>query len=574
MNEIVAILSHADTQDKIDVLTKCIDEVKRQNYQIILSSHIEVPDDLKVKVDYFILDKENPLIFNREFPNFSHIHIWQNYPGYSQTYPLDYNHSYAVLKLIKNSLSIANINGFEKIHFVNYDYVLYDDFILKRHSTELQNVDLFSYYYDKFEESREHINTGLFSVIIEPFIKLLKTINSKEEFLEFGQAVFEKYFYYITISNGLKVNLENQETLLNTRNIMNSKSTFKHVIDDKIHVYLSKDAQDNFYIYINSTKGDRLSVYLSYQTKIFKWSPEPYVVNLLKIPNEVLNSGLSIRIPEHNYSDFYNIESNFANCEVKEMSLVRNINWNIDFDVSDESQQLDTEEVYIDSNIDYSKSFFELSNMHGTDKVTYHGYHFFYPLFMENLRDKEFNMLEIGWGSGASVKVWNDYFPKANIFVLDINMEYELGRQKIIKGDQSKEEDLLRITNEIKSAKFIIDDGSHNPEHQLNTFYFLFKNLLEPGGLYIIEDIELSYWNPESTLYGYKTGNVNILHNMIKYQEMINHEFTNVKNTLDISQITYGQNCIIIRKRTEEEKKYFDRIYRFSSVLDNVVNWG
>ena len=574
MNEIVAILSHADTQDKIDVLTKCIDEVKRQNYQIILSSHIEVPDDLKVKVDYFILDKENPLIFNREFPNFSHIHIWQNYPGYSQTYPLDYNHSYAVLKLIKNSLSIANINGFEKIHFVNYDFVLYDDFILKRHSTELQSVDLFSYYYDKFEESREHINTGLFSVIIEPFIKLLKTINSKEEFLEFGQAVFEKYFYYITISNGLKVNLENQETLLNTRNIINSKSTFKHVIDDKIHVYLSKDAQDNFYIYINSTKGDRLSVYLSYQTKIFKWSPEPYVVNLLKIPNEVLNSGLSIRIPEHNYSDFYNIESNFANCEVKEMSLVRNINWNIDFDVSDESQQLDTEEVYIDSNIDYSKSFFELSNMHGTDKVTYHGYHFFYPLFMENLRDKEFNMLEIGWGSGASVKVWNDYFPKANIFVLDINMEYELGRQKIIKGDQSKEEDLLRITNEIKSAKFIIDDGSHNPEHQLNTFYFLFKNLLEPGGLYIIEDIELSYWNPESTLYGYKTGNVNILHNMIKYQEMINHEFTNVKNTLDISQITYGQNCIIIRKRTEEEKKYFDRIYRFSSVLDNVVNWG
>jgi spermidine synthase len=318
-----------------------------------------------------------------------------------------------------------------------------------------------------------------------------------------------------------------------------------------------------------------LSVNLSYHSKIVKWSPEPFKVNLLKVPNEILNTGLSIDIPEYNYSDLYNRESNFANCEVKEISLVQNIDW-IDFETIYDSHKtpLELNNYHKDSIVDYSKSFFELSNIHGTDKVTYHGYHFFYPLFIENLRDKEFNLLEIGWGSGASVKVWNDYFPMANIFVMDINMEYEIERQKIIKGDQSKEEDLLKITNEIKNAKLIIDDGSHNPQHQLNTFYFLFKNLLEPGGIYIIEDIELSYWNPESTLYGYKTGNVNILHNMIKYQEMINHEFTNVKNTLDISSITYGQNCIIIKKRTEEEKKYFNRIYRFSSVLENIVNWG
>ena len=32
---------------------------------------------------------------------------------------------------------------------------------------------------------------------------------------------------------------------------------------------------------------------------------------------------------------------------------------------------------------------------------------------------------------------------------------------------------------------------------------------------------------------------------------------------LDISSITYGQNCIIITKQTEEEKSFYNREYRF-----------
>jgi hypothetical protein len=568
MKEIVAILSHADTNDKIDILKKCLFEIKKQGYKVLLSSHIEIPNDIKDELDYFIIDKENPLILNREFPNLAHINIWQSYPGYNQTYSLDYNHSYAVLKLIKNSIAIAHINGYDKLHFVNYDYVLYDDYILKNHSKSLEKVDLYSYYYEKFEESREHINTGLFSIRVNPYVEVFKKVNSKEEFLSSNQAVFEKYFYYETLKNDLTLILDDQEKLLNTRNVMNSKSTFKHVIEDKIHVYLSKENNtENYFIYINSTQGDKLTVNIIYNNRVKKWSPVPNKINLLKIPNDILLSGMKINIPEYNYFDIYDLNSNFANCEIVDTSLIENVDWNND---DFEYNSLENNNVFENE----VKSFYDLSKHYDTDKVTYHGYQFFYPQFLEDMRFKKFNMLEIGWGSGASIKVWNDYFPNAQIYVMDIDVEYVDGRQKVIKGDQSNEEDLLKVVNDVKSAKFIIDDGSHNPEHQLNTFYYLFKNLLEPGGVYIIEDIELSYWNPESTLYGYKTGNVNILLNMMKYHEMINHEFTGVKNILNISSVTYGQNCIIIKKRTEEETKYFDRIYRFSSVLDSVVNWG
>ena len=331
MKELVVILSHADTIDKIEVLSECLSEIKKQGYKTLISSHIEIPDDIKSEIDYFVYDKENPLIYNGEYPNQSHIYMWQSYPGYNQTYSVEYNHSYAVLKLIKNSLGVALINGYNKVHFVNYDYILYDDYILKNHSNNLNSVDLFSYYYDKFEENREHINTGLFSVRVDPFVNLFKNINSKEDFLQFNQGVFEKYMYYITIGNGLTMEREDQEILLSTHNKLNSKSTFKHVINDKIHVYLSKESNtDNYYVYINSTGGDEFDVQISYhsfKSKMKTWNPIPNRVNLLKIPNDILRGEIEIHIPKYNYKDLYSLETNPANCEISDMSYITELDW-------------------------------------------------------------------------------------------------------------------------------------------------------------------------------------------------------------------------------------------------------
>jgi hypothetical protein len=52
-----------------------------------------------------------------------------------------------------------------------------------------------------------------------------------------------------------------------------------------------------------------------------------------------------------------------------------------------------------------------------------------------------------------------------------------------------------------------------------------------------------------------------------KLIDLINAEFTEKRNDLWVSSITYGQNCIIITKQTEEERRYFDRPYRFSRAI-------
>lgn len=214
------------------------------------------------------------------------------------------------------------------------------------------------------------------------------------------------------------------------------------------------------------------------------------------------------------------------------------------------------------------KSFFELSDLAGTDKVRPHGYHFFYPPFLEKMRDEKFNMLEIGYGEGQSMKMWCEYFPNCNFFCVDIDVERVVNdRCRVIKADQSNQEDLQKIVKEINTAQLIIDDGSHNPKHQYDTFIYLFEHLLEDGGTYIIEDIETSYWHPDSPLYGVRIGDFNLMENTSICRDMINQEFSKVKNSLKISTMTYGQNCIIFTKQSKEEQRYFDRAYRFDFMI-------
>jgi len=218
--------------------------------------------------------------------------------------------------------------------------------------------------------------------------------------------------------------------------------------------------------------------------------------------------------------------------------------------------------------------FLELGRKHGTDKVLHHGYQFFYPRFLEPLRSENFTMLEIGYDTGASVRMWEEYFPKAEIFAADIRTSGRFGRHEVIEADQSSAEDLDRIVHRVGSARFILDDGSHQPEHQFETFNFLFRRLLEPGGIYIIEDIECSYWNPESSLYGYRVGFFNVLDATSKLIDLINEEFTQKRNDLCVGSITYGQNCVIITKQTDDERRYFDRPYRFSDAIRSPAQLG
>jgi hypothetical protein len=127
----------------------------------------------------------------------------------------------------------------------------------------------------------------------------------------------------------------------------------------------------------------------------------------------------------------------------------------------------------------------------------------FYHRIFKKRRLEQVSLLEIGVADGASLRMWRDYFPNANIVGLDIispsTQILKLQAQNkisYIQGDQSDDAVLAKTISITGNAGFdvIIDDASHVGQLAKASFGYLFNNGLKPGGLYFIEDLGTAYF--------------------------------------------------------------------------------
>jgi hypothetical protein len=122
-----------------------------------------------------------------------------------------------------------------------------------------------------------------------------------------------------------------------------------------------------------------------------------------------------------------------------------------------------------------------LAKAHGTDK-----YPWYTPFYSALFADKHVKrVLEIGVLNGASLAMWRDYWPQAEVWGFD--KERRETDIQVMYGDQSKPEDLAFATR-LGPFDLVIDDGSHQPADQI-LGALTFVPHLAPGGLYIIEDV-------------------------------------------------------------------------------------
>lgn len=151
----------------------------------------------------------------------------------------------------------------------------------------------------------------------------------------------------------------------------------------------------------------------------------------------------------------------------------------------------------------------ELAFKYGSDKcpTIKHPYTpFYYELLNEN---KEIikKVLEIGIGSkntmhhvvekrgdyqiGASLYMWRDFLPNAQIFGADIDPKtmFESERIKTFMCNQANKEDLIELISKTgDNIEVIIDDGSHLWDDQIFTCQTLMP-IVNKDVIYIIEDI-------------------------------------------------------------------------------------
>ena len=135
---------------------------------------------------------------------------------------------------------------------------------------------------------------------------------------------------------------------------------------------------------------------------------------------------------------------------------------------------------------------------------------------------------------GASLRVWKNYFPKAQIYGADIDEKILFKEQRILtfQVDQLNKHSIQRMWQNINKNNFdlIVDDGLHSCQAAFNLFINSF-NKLRNGGIYIIEDVHYSY------LYDLKNKLIKYNPEIVVLQNKYFNKF-NIKNN----------NLILIRK--------------------------
>jgi len=132
----------------------------------------------------------------------------------------------------------------------------------------------------------------------------------------------------------------------------------------------------------------------------------------------------------------------------------------------------------------------------GSDKYSdVHKYTPTYARIWQHLRGEPITLLEIGVLGGASLRMWEQYFPNAKIHGIDIDpaCNYcDRVRSTVWIGDQCDAGFLDMVAESIGPIDIVIDDGGHRTPDQLISLNVLWPHV-RPGGWYAIEDLGACY---------------------------------------------------------------------------------
>ena len=214
-----------------------------------------------------------------------------------------------------------------------------------------------------------------------------------------------------------------------------------------------------------------------------------------------------------------------------------------------------------------------LSKKFQTDKCI-HNYDDYYINIFRGIRKKKLKILEIGIGGhqeenfiGGSLLLWNSYFPRSQIYGIDLSKKTLFNRYRRIQTfvvDQSKSESLDEFAKEYGPFDIIIDDGSHFTDHILTTFNSLYK-FLNSDGYYFIEDMGATYIKSFSGEPDFAKNSVFFTRAMaiakMTTRSSISDNYENLKEEFSkLHSITFGKNIVIIKNSTEKDSKYSHEI--------------
>ena len=319
-SECVVILSHANSRIKEMRMNDVVDKLNSKGFTTILSTHLNENSN----ADFTIIEKHNDVVdaekakeIGTVLPEFFFLDN-----SAEIAVPFDYNHGTAVLSLVKNALDFAFSKGFEKIHFVNYDYYIKDTSVLYNHSNELAKADYVGYSWGGDDE----INTGFFSCNVKELRDVLSKVQTYKDYFDVG-IHFEQFMHNLLVQNNVKIKslgkIDESKVIVNGE-ILPTYPQF-NLGKDNLHYALCHEKTTNDLILsILGNTSYPVEIRIK-QGKLFKTLTVTWDILHFKITKEFLQKGIELYLPSFEKRVMLNEHTKIGTCEIKDWSRVKTI---------------------------------------------------------------------------------------------------------------------------------------------------------------------------------------------------------------------------------------------------------
>jgi autotransporter strand-loop-strand O-heptosyltransferase len=262
-DDIFVIDCWTDSKSKENNLINLIKSLKVFKSTILLTGHYPVKPEIQKMVDYYLFDKNNPLLVKNEFNEYGVNSVrWTEMGDVRVENIPEFHHDYAIWEAMRNAFNFCKYLGKKYIHFLEYDNLPEHIQYRQAFVEYVRKFGAVLYEYDKNSSSVTNGNpycaTYIFSIRTDVVVKAIDLIKTKEEFfrnkpdrwqleknfLNSVRQITQDIYFCPYIPNNNELNLQTA---------WNKDGVDRNGAD--IQLYLAVDELDDIYLHIIS--GER-----------------------------------------------------------------------------------------------------------------------------------------------------------------------------------------------------------------------------------------------------------------------------------------------------------------------------